>query len=72
MIYLWEVRLAIATLRRAGIEPEAFSCTTETAAEIEALAIKVDVVNSDKAPVMTLRTQPRTLAGVPLRIRAGI
>jgi hypothetical protein len=70
MIYLWEIQRAISTLRRAGIEPDSFSVTAETAAEVENAALNVtSAVESDKVPVMTLRTHPMTLAGVPLRVR---
>jgi len=70
VIYLWEIRDAIATLRRAGIEPDSFSVTAETAAEVESAGLKVtSITESDKVPVMTLRTKPMTLAGVPLRVR---
>ena len=73
MIYLWEIQRAIATLRKAGIEPDSFSCSAETKAEIESAALSITTITPnvlDAIPALTLRTHPATLAGVPLRVRA--
>jgi hypothetical protein len=59
---------AVRTLRAMGIEPESFSCSMETAFEIENAAIPVSILQMmPTMPVATLdEIHPLTLCGIPL------